>query len=501
MRTYIFISAFVNGFIVVSVACVPEGLPMTLVSCLGIASRRMASKDCYVKQLSSVETLGSVNLICSDKTGTLTQNKMAVENFWFDGMAHMSTQVIANWSPAFMRRMDIAPTFSYIEAIMGVCNKSHYEDSVPLTEDQVMDLEMLANLDPSRTFSTLRAKLNIRLVDDTKRNIVGGDASELAMFKYVASRQPVELLSYNYHKGFEMPFNSKIKMSMTVATWLDYNSKEPKRMLMIKGAPERLLQRSTHYMQYGVAKPIDTSFNNIYNEAYERFGGNGERVIGFACVMLDPNDKCDYTSETVPSSGYTFLGLVTLKDPPKASVPDAVKAIKHAGVRIFMVTGDHYLTAQAIARQVGIISPDSVSNLDYCKEAGLTTMQAWKDPSLDQFYQAAVFTGADLESFEEEDWTRALSKKEVVFARTSPEQKLIIVSHAQKLGNVVAVTGDGVNDSPALKKADIGIAMGISGSDVSRDAAHLILMKDDFSAIVHGIEEGRTIFDNLTKVF
>ena len=498
-RTSNFLNAFVNGFIVVSVACVPEGLPATIVSCLGIASRRMAAKDCYVKQLSSVETLGSINLICSDKTGTLTQNKMAVENFWFDGISHQNTQVIANYSPAYMRQQKTSPTFMFMETIMAVCNRSRYEDNAQLTEEQVMDLEMLSNLDASKTFSTMRAKLNVRLVDDSKRKIVASDASELAMFKFVASRQSIDLLNYNVHKGFEMPFNSKIKMSMVVASWLDHNSKEPRRMLLIKGAPERLIDRSTTYMVHGRAQPIDGEFHRLYQEAYEKFGGGGERVIGFACLELDPRAECHFTSDTVPSANYTFLGLVTLKDPPKDSVPPAVKLIKSAGVRIFMVTGDHYLTAQAIARQVGIISPDSISNLDYCKESNQTTMEAWKDSSLDQFYQAVVFTGSEIEHFTTEDWNRALSKKEVVFARTSPEQKLIIVSNAQRLGNVVGVTGDGVNDSPALKKADIGIAMGIAGSDVSRDAAHMILMKDDFAAIVDGIEEGRTIFDNLTK--
>ena len=443
-RTNVFITAFINGFIVVSVVCIPQGFPMIIVSILCIGSRRMASKDCYVKHLSSVETLGSVNLICSDKTGTLTQNKMSVENFWFDGKFVNSKDV---------DKFDInifGSTFSYLEIIMAICNRCHFEDSISFNDKLVEPFNL--------------EKLNTTITSDSRRFVIGGDASETAMFNFVSSRFSVDLLNYCFTKECEFPFNSKSKISMTVVSSVNFFNNQSK-MLLIKGAPEKLVECSTHYMLNGTRLPIDANFFNTFNEAYETFGGNGERVIGVAYLQLDINNN-HVTAENIPSLGYTFVGLVTLKDPPKDSVPSAIKSIKNAGVRIFMVTGDHHLTAQSIARQIGLISENSVTNLDYCKKLKLSNYDLLKNKELDSEYQAAIFTGSEIENFTDEDWYRALSHKEVVFARTSPEQKLSIVSNAQKLGNVVAVTGDGVNDSPALKKADIGIAMGITGSDV-----------------------------------
>ncbi len=495
----------------VAIACVPEGLPMTVVSCLAIASKRMAEKDCFVKQLSSVETLGSVNLICSDKTGTLTQNKMCVENFWFDLHTHSGKQLggVQNVKPVQrLRKAPVMETFSYIETIMGVCNRTQFQDQHKLTDAEAMDLEMFRELDPNKT-TTLRAKFSIKLQDDSKREIVGGDASEQAMFKFIVERQSVDLLRWEHTEELSVPFNSKNKFSLSIATWLDKRTGVPqrRRLLMMKGAPERVLARCDTYMLHGKPEPIADEHNKFktnFDDSYEAFGNNGERVIGFACKELDGDGPCPYNSDNWPQNGYSFLGLVTLMDPPKASVPPAIKAVRQAGIRVFMVTGDHHLTGQAIAKQVGIITPGNVTNIDLQHEIKMTT---GIEPSMKEIwdnhyaeFDSAVVTGAEVENFTtNDDWDRVLAKREIVFARTSPEHKLAIVTQAQRLHNVVAVTGDGVNDSPALKKADIGIAMGRSGSDVSRDAAHVILMNDDFTAIAMGVKEGRTIFDNLTK--
>jgi sodium/potassium-transporting ATPase subunit alpha len=366
-----FTAAFVNGFIVVAVACVPEGLPMTVVSCLSIASKNMAEKDCFVKQLQSVETMGSVSLICSDKTGTLTQNKMVVENFFFDLYCHAGNQIrskcVSNMfrleineffmkvvdlfhllcfslPVASMRREPVMPTFAYIEAIMGVCNRTRFEDHRELTPEQVVELEMLNTLDPQRTLSTLRAKLSLRLMDDTKRSIVGGDASEQAMFQFVTSRQSIELLRFHHNIEFEVPFNSKNKFSVTVATFRDpCLNNQKRRILMMKGAPERVLARCNTVMNHGRAVPIDSMFQNKFDDAYERFGNEGERVIGFACMELDAEADLHFSNDNWPQNGYTFLGLITLKDPPKDSVPPAIAKIRKAGIRVFMVTGDHHL--------------------------------------------------------------------------------------------------------------------------------------------------------------
>lgn len=493
-----FISTFISA-IIVAIACVPEGLPMTVVSALSITAKRMADKHCFIKQLSSVETLGSVNLICSDKTGTLTQNKMCVANFWFDLYSFPADAVKRDLPPARLRpkKGDATPTFAFMEATMGVCNRTRFEDQRDLTPAEVADLEIFNNLDPLMTASTLRAKMNIRLTDDSRRKVVDGDASEQAMFNFVVSRQSVELMRFNYKVEFDLPFNSKNKFSLAIVSWYDTGLQRMRRMVLLKGAPERVLARCNSYIYRGESKPKDERFSEAFNSAYERFGSLGERVIGFASLELDAQNKVVYTSDNWPQDGYSYLGLVTLKDPPKESVPPAIKTLKQAGLRIFMVTGDHHLTGAAIARQVGIISEESVTVQDLMVQYGKTEEQIWDEHAHE--IDAVVVTGAQIEHYVERDWNRILGKKEVVFARTSPEQKLEIVKNAQRLGNVVAVTGDGVNDSPSLKQADIGIAMGHTGSDVSRDAAHVILMNDDFSSIVLGVEEGRTIFDNLAK--
>jgi magnesium-transporting ATPase (P-type) len=435
------IPAFVNGFVVIAVACVPEGLPVTVVSCLSIASARMAEQDCYVKQLSSVETLGSVSLICSDKTGTLTMNKMAVANFFFDLYRHSGAAMLETLPPSSMRSEPKMPTFAYMETIMGVCNRERFVDQRELTEMQVDQMEAISAIKPGQTMNTMRAKLSMALKDDSKRESLGGDPSERAMFQYVASRQSIELMRYKHAIELEVPFNSKNKFSLSVASFIDPSTKQPRKVLMMKGAPERVLARCKSFMLRGESVPIDDEFRQKYDDAYNTYGNDGERVLGFAVLELDLNAP-KLTSETWPQSGYTFLGLVTLRDPPKPSVPPAIAIVRKAGIRVFMVTGDHHLTGAAIARQVGIISQEAITNHDIVEQYHCTMDDAFES-HLHEF-DAVVVTGAELESFTEERWDAVLSKKEVVFARTSPEQKLQIVTHAQKLGNIVAVTGDGV---------------------------------------------------------
>merc|ERR1711953_752944 len=196
-----------------------------------------------------------------------------------------------------------------------------------------------------------------------------------------------------------------------------------------------------------------------------------------------------------PTENLTFVGLMAMIDPPRAAVPDAVAKCRSAGIKVIMVTGDHPVTAAAIARQVGIISDGSKTVDEIAKEQGITKNQVNPKDA-----RAAVITGAELRELDDSDLDQILANHpEIVFARTSPQQKLIIVDGCQRAGQVVAVTGDGVNDSPALKKADIGVAMGIAGSDVSKQAADMILLDDNFASIVTGVEEGRLIFDNLKK--
>merc|ERR1712003_618247 len=229
-------------------------------------------------------------------------------------------------------------------------------------------------------------------------------------------------------------------------------------------------------------------------------GGMGERVLGFCHSFLDAKEypkgyAFDNEDVNFPLEGLTFVGLMAMIDPPRANVPEAVARCKSAGIKVIMVTGDHPITAATIAKNVGIISEDSNTVDDIAKDMGIPVEEV--DPNK---VNAAVVHGSKLKEVNAEDLDILLENhEEIVFARTSPQQKLIIVEAFQRAGQIVAVTGDGVNDSPALKKADIGIAMGIAGSDVSKEAADMILLDDNFASIVTGVEEGRLIFDNLKK--
>merc|ERR1719389_590361 len=268
----------------------------------------------------------------------------------------------------------------------------------------------------------------------------------------------------------------------------------------MKGAPERILDRCTTIVINGKEMPMTDQWKDAFETAYMELGGLGERVLGF-CDFILPKDKYPtgypFNSDdpNFPLEGLRFVGLMSMIDPPRAAVPDAVMKCRSAGIKVIMVTGDHPITAKAIAKSVGIISEGMETVEDIAARKNVDVSQV--DP---REARACVVNGGELRDCTDEDIDNILRHhSEIVFARTSPQQKLIIVEGCQRMGAIVAVTGDGVNDSPALKKADIGVAMGIAGSDVSKQAADMILLDDNFASIVTGVEEGRLIFDNLKK--
>lgn len=345
-----------------------------------------------------------------------------------------------------------------------------------------------------------------------------GDASESAILKFcdgvAAANGMQESEEYRAanEKRCNIPFNSKDKIAASVHKMAD-GREGGKLMLVLKGAPERVIDRCSHYMINGVAQPMTPELRRAFDLGYEDLGRRGERVLGFACEYLDParfpsdfvfQQEEPYNNVT-DTKTMTFVGLMALIDPPRPTVPDAIKACQSASIQVIMVTGDHPITAKAISRSVGIISLPTGEDLAEAdgkiafggrrfEELSPEEQQSYHDKA-----DAQVVSGSQLRNFTDEELDKVLAKKQVVFARTSPQQKLQIVQGCQRLGRVVAVTGDGVNDSPALKAANIGVAMGIAGSDVSKEAADMILLDDDFSSIVNGVEEGRLIFDNLKK--
>ncbi|KAL5271530.1 hypothetical protein ACHWQZ_G001971 [Mnemiopsis leidyi] len=472
-----FILAFILGYepieavvflIGIIVANVPEGLLATVTVCLTLTAKRMAKKNCLVKNLEAVETLGSTSTICSDKTGTLTQNRMTVAHVWYDEKILKGDTVPGKKDREFDTK---APTCAALIRIASLCNRAVF----------------LANQD-----DTAILQKNCQ-----------GDASESALLKAVEiawqdEGTNTEEVRKKHKKVIEIPFNSTNKYQVSVHEMPD----KEQHLLVMKGAPERILDRCSSILLNGevIDMPADSEYRAKFNAAYMELGGMGERVLGFCHSFLDTKEYpigYAFNNEEVnfPLENLTFVGLMAMIDPPRANVPEAVAKCKSAGIKVIMVTGDHPITAAAIAKNVGIISDDSKTVDDVAKESGVPVEEVNPEQ-----VNAAVVHGSKLKEMTAEDLDCLLQNhEEIVFARTSPQQKLIIVEAFQRAGQIVAVTGDGVNDSPALKKADIGIAMGIAGSDVSKEAADMILLDDNFASIVTGVEEGRLIFDNLKK--
>ena len=466
-----FIIAFILGYfwldavvflIGIIVANVPEGLLATVTVCLTLTAKRMAAKSCLVKNLEAVETLGSTSTICSDKTGTLTQNRMTVAHMWFDNQVH---EADTSENQSGLSHYKSMPSWKPLERCAALCNRAEFK------ADQA-DLPVL------------------------KRE-VNGDASEAALLKCVelSLGNAMEFRSKN-KKITEIPFNSTNKYQVSIHE----TESQAYYLLVMKGAPERILERCSTILVDGKEQPLTEKWVDEFNMAYLALGGLGERVLGFCDLPLSFKDyprgyKFDNEDVNFPLENLRFLGLISMIDPPRAAVPDAVSKCRSAGIKVIMVTGDHPITAKAIAKSVGIISAGSKTVEDLSEEMKIPVESV--NPRL---AKAAVINGAELKELSESQLDEVLfHHNEIVFARTSPQQKLIIVEGCQRMGSIVAVTGDGVNDSPALKKADIGIAMGIAGSDVSKQAADMILLDDNFASIVVGIEEGRLIFDNLKK--
>ncbi|CAB3397184.1 unnamed protein product [Caenorhabditis bovis] len=463
-----FIIAFVLGYhwltavvflIGIIVANVPEGLIATVTVCLTLTAKRMASKNCLVKNLEAVETLGSTSTICSDKTGTLTQNRMTVAHMWYDKTIH-ECDTTENQTSQAKRSGD---TFAALVRVASLCNCAEFKAGQ-------QDIPVL------------------------RRECVG-DASEIALLKFTELTVGNVMDARQKHtKVHEIKFNSTNKYQVSI------HDNGDDYLLVMKGAPERILDVCSTMMVDGMELPLDDKLRADFNTAYLELGGMGERVLGFCDFKLPVDQfpkgfKFDSEEPNFPLKNLRFVGLMSMIDPPRAAVPDAVAKCRSAGIKVVMVTGDHPITAKAIAKSVGIISEDTETVEDIAIRRGIPVEQVNPREA-----KAAVIHGSDLRDMSESQLADIIKNhSEIVFARTSPQQKLMIVEGFQKQGQIVAVTGDGVNDSPALKKADIGVAMGIAGSDVSKQAADMILLDDNFASIVVGVEEGRLIFDNLKK--
>ncbi len=389
------------------VANVPEGLLPTVTLALTMASRRMAKKNALIRNLEAVETLGSTTVICTDKTGTITQNRMKV-----------TTLVLGNheWH-AYQSGLKQARGLDEAWAAIALCN-------------------------------------NARLSGKTYL----GDPTEGALLVFAQRLKPMDDLPISFPRLHESPFDSATKRMITTHRGL---SGQP-NLAYMKGAPEVVFGKCKQILLEDGIVDFGSAARQQALKIYERLAARGERVLALAYKTTDVARASE--------EGFIYLGLVGMLDPPRPEIADAVDKCRTAGIRVFMITGDYHVTAEAIARQVGLYTGDG-----------------------------EVVGGEQLETMSAAELSKVLDSRELVFARSTPLQKLQIVQALQKKGEVVTVTGDGVNDAPALKNADMGVAMGLSGTEVAKEAADMVLMDDNFATIVTAIEEGRAIFSNIKK--
>lgn len=403
----------INMFLVavsLAVAAIPEGLPAIVTIILALGTQTMAKHKAIVRKLPAVETLGATDIICSDKTGTLTQNRMTVEKVFYDKKLHDNSESISENNPALLA--------------MTLANDTKIENGGDLL----------------------------------------GDPTETALIQFAFDQNiDVTDLLEKYKRIQEVPFDSERKLMSTV------NKDGEQYFVAVKGAPDMLLQRVTRIENGGQVEPItDKQKQNILAQN-KQMAQQALRVLGLAYKKVDQL-YTDPTTDNVEQD-LIFAGLVGMIDPERGEAKAAVAEAKSAGIRTVMITGDHQTTAQAIAERLGIIEKGQDSR---------------------------VLTGAELDKLDDEYFKQHVGDYSV-YARVSPEHKVRIVKAWQANDKIVAMTGDGVNDAPSLKQADIGIGMGITGTEVSKGASDMVLADDNFATIVEAVKQGRKVFSNIQK--
>lgn len=405
-----------------AVAAIPEGLPAIMTITLAVGVQAMAGRNAIIRRLPSVETLGSVSVICSDKTGTLTKNEMTVTEF-------TTTE----------------GTFT----VEGTGYKPEGDVSLNSTSVQITDHSVAKKL-----IQASKACNDAELREIEERWAIDGDPTEGAL---ITVAHKCGFGNFSPQRIDHIPFESDHKYMATL------NSVNDEKIIYMKGAPEKLMEFCSHEMTVKGSQELQKDF---WNQEIEKQANEGRRVIAAAYKIEDIGVE-SIEHEDI-SSGFIFLGILGMIDPPRPEAIEAIKKCNDAGIMVKMITGDHVITARAIGKELGIGDG------------------------------AKAISGQELEQIDDETMKEVVLKYDI-FARTSPEHKLRLVQALQAHNKICAMTGDGVNDAPALKQADVGIAMGIKGTEVTKDASEMVLADDNFASIAIAVEEGRTIYDNLRK--
>ena len=414
--------------VALAVSVVPEGLPAVLTVTLALGARNVARRNAIIRKLSSAEALGSTTVICSDKTGTITKGEMTVR------------KIIVNNEIIDVTGVGFEPKGEFFK-----------ENGEKIDPRAHKELELILKIGSLCT----NAEYN-------NGKIIGDPTEGAILVAAIKAGMKRSELEKELPRVGEIPFSSERKMMTTI------HKSTNSLLLAVKGAPEIIINNSSKIYKNGNVVEFTWDEKKEILEKSNELAKNGLRLLGFAYKEI-AEDRNPSTIDESEEKELIFIGLMAMIDPPREEVYDAVKIAKKAGIKIVMVTGDHRLTAEAISREIGIMSEGDIS-----------------------------LTGKELSEMSDEEFEKIVEKV-TVYARVSPEHKLKIVEALKKKGHIVAMTGDGVNDAPALKRADIGIAMGISGTDVTKEAADMILADDNFATIVNAVEGGREIYQNIRK--
>ena len=445
------------------VANVPEGLVSQLVVTLTVTAKKLQKEKVIVSNLEIIETLGAITVICSDKTGTLTENRMTVSHVVYGGRIFSSENAVDPPGDAF--------------------------DPVDFDDPEMKSLMHTLYCNTDAVFAS-------REGPDVLKWETKGDASESALIKFAQPLHDVVEYRQRNKRVTSIPFNSTNKWMLSVN-----RNEDPLKVheVYVKGAPERILNMCATARISGKEAEFTPEVREHFEDLNRRLARKGERVLAFASLEL-PADQfpegyafdpdCE-PRPNFPTDGLCLQGFISLVDPPRAAVPPSVQECYKAGIKVFMVTGDHPETALAISRNIGIVTQPTWKELEESGKTGGETQDTYRG--------AIAVHGTEMESFTEDDWEYTLTHDEIVFARTMPQQKQEIVFQLNKRGHIVAMTGDGVNDAPALKAANVGVAMG-SGASVAKEAGQIILMDDNFASILEGIRAGRLVFGTMKKV-
>ena len=423
-----------------AVSSIPEGLPAVMSITLAIGVNRMSKRKAIIRRLPAVDTLGAASVICTDKTGTLTTNQMTVQQVALaDSVVHISG---VGFTPQ--------GEFTRTKKIINPNDDAHLS--------LALQIGLLCN----------DARLVQHHENDSDKWEIRGDPTEGALIVAAAKADMLkENLQSQYHRVDELPFNSKTKFMATF-----HQASDQKIWVFVKGAPETILERSTHFFSQNSEQKLKGSDREKILSQNHDMASGALRVLGLAYKIIK-QEEIETFKENLEFNHpveLVFAGLSGMMDPPRPEVFEAIKRCKRAGIKVIMATGDHKVTGEAIARQVGIM---------YGKQK--------------------IFTGPELQAMSDDELDAVINDS-AVFARVAPEHKHRIVESLQRKGHVVAMTGDGVNDAPALQAAQIGVAMGITGTDVTKETAEMVLTDDNFASIVNAVEEGRVIFQNVRKV-